>query len=137
MGNEHARTLKSTLPRVLQNVLEMPLGTAEGDQLISPQVMVRRKEVLPAAFQSSGQVLAVCRCTWQESPDEGFLHWVWEVCVGEGDSLPQGPGRPDIPEQWWLSDVPQPEGPASNTVQLSPRWGYKLASQVTLKRYLD
>ena len=29
--------------------------------------------------------------------------------------------------------MPQPEGPAPNTVQLSPRWGYKLASQVTLK----
>lgn len=91
------------LPRVLQNVFEMPLGTAETDQqLISPQVMVRRKGVLLAAFQSLGQVLAVCPCTWQESPEEGFLHWIWEVCVrwggGAGDSLPQGLGRPDIPE---------------------------------------
>lgn len=28
--------------------------------------------------------------------------------------------------------MPLPEGPAPNTVQLSPRWGYKLVSQVLL-----
>lgn len=28
--------------------------------------------------------------------------------------------------------MPQPEGPASNTVQLSPRWRYQWASQVKL-----
>lgn len=44
--------------------------------------------MLLAAFQSLGQVLAVCPCTWQESPEEGFLHWVWEVCVGgQGETL--------------------------------------------------
>lgn len=30
--------------------------------------------------------------------------------------------------------MPQPKGPASNIVQLSPRWGYKLASQVMLRK---
>lgn len=58
----------------------MPLRAAEGDQLINPQVMVRRKGFLLAAFQSFGQVLAVCHCTWNESPKEGFVHWVG-VCV--------------------------------------------------------
>lgn len=29
--------------------------------------------------------------------------------------------------------MPMPEGPAPNTVQLSPRWGYKLVSQVLLR----
>lgn len=122
------------LPRVLQNVFEMPLGTAETDQqLISPQVMVRRKGVLLAAFQSLGQVLAVCPCTWQESPEEGFLHWIWEVCgVGwrGGRLFAPGPGQTRYSRtQWRLSDVPQPEGPASNIVQSSPRW---VASQVKL-----
>lgn len=58
--------------------------------------MVRRKRELLAALQSLGQVLAVCHCTWKESPEEGFLHWVWEG--GGGDLVPDGLGRPDIPE---------------------------------------
>lgn len=61
-------------PRVLQNALEMPLGMAGRGQLSIPKVSLRRKRVLLAVLQISGQVPAICPSTWQESPEEEFLH---------------------------------------------------------------
>lgn len=85
--------------------------------------------MLLAALQSSGQVLAVCHCTWEGSTEEGFLHWRWEG--GGESSVPEGLGRPDIPELF--------SGGCQVCLHLrallptlSSRWGYKLVLHVML-----
>lgn len=114
----------------------MPLERLWGQQReasgSAPSVNARREGVPLAALQSFGQALAAGHCSGQSSPEEGFLRWAWRR---EGRVSARGPRQTRYSRmlQWSLSDVPQPEGPASNTEQPSPRWGHKLASQLTLK----